>query len=202
MAASLAIIVATEFAAMGLTQLFSIPTLPMVGFTRTVQIAVLCWVVFKHEGSLRAIGWEPSSWITGLKKGALWSMGFGAIAGIAMLAIYLTGSNPLLMIKQKLPSNSFDLILYILIGGLIAPVAEEVCFRGILYTFFRRWGIIAAIIISTTIFVILHSFQGIPYTQIVGGVVFAIAYETSRNLMVPIFIHCTGNIAIFTLSLP
>jgi membrane protease YdiL (CAAX protease family) len=87
------------------------------------------------------------------------------------------------------------------VGGLIAPVAEELCFRGIVYSFFRRWGILIALVASTALFVALHTFQGLPVVQIVGGIVFAIAYETTGNLMVPITIHCLGNITIFTLSL-
>jgi len=87
------------------------------------------------------------------------------------------------------------------VGGFIAPVAEELCFRGILYTYFRRWGIILALVASTIIFVVLHATHGLPVTQIVGGIVFAVAYEISHNLMVPITIHALGNLAIFSLSL-
>jgi membrane protease YdiL (CAAX protease family) len=44
--------------------------------------------------------------------------------------------------------------------------------------------------------------HGFPLTQLVGGILFALSYEYSGNLMVPITIHATGNLAIFTLSLP
>ena len=40
----------------------------------------------------------------------------------------------------------------------------------------------------------------LPLTQIVGGIVFAIAYEKEKNLMVPVTIHCLGNLAIFSLT--
>jgi len=42
---------------------------------------------------------------------------------------------------------------------------------------------------------------GIPLPQVVGGLVFAVAYEIEESLMVPIIIHVLGNLAIFTLSL-
>jgi hypothetical protein len=35
----------------------------------------------------------------------------------------------------------------------------------------------------------------------VGGIIFALAYEIERSLMVPVTIHVLGNMAIFTLSL-
>ena len=38
-------------------------------------------------------------------------------------------------------------------------------------------------------------------TQAIGGVVFAVSYELEKNLLVPITIHCLGNMAIFLLPL-
>jgi len=42
-----------------------------------------------------------------------------------------------------------------------------------------------------------HSFV----TQMVGGILFTVAYEVEGSLMVPITIHILGNMDIFTLSL-
>jgi membrane protease YdiL (CAAX protease family) len=88
------------------------------------------------------------------------------------------------------------------VGGVVSPIAEEVFFRGILYGFLRRWGVLVAVVGSTVIFVLAHPIiSGIRLTQIVGGLVFAVAYEVEGNLMVPITIHALGNLAIFSLSL-
>jgi hypothetical protein len=38
-------------------------------------------------------------------------------------------------------------------------------------------------------------------TQIIGGVLFAVAYELEGSLFVPITIHALGNLAIFGSSL-
>ena len=35
----------------------------------------------------------------------------------------------------------------------------------------------------------------------IGGILFAVAYEMEKNLLVPITIHVLGNLAIFTLAL-
>jgi len=91
-------------------------------------------------------------------------------------------------------------LIYLVIGGVIGPVAEEIFFRGILYGFFRRWGVYAAVALSTSLFVLPHlTGDSLPFTQIVGGIVFAAAYERENNLMVPITIHCLGNLAIFSI---
>jgi hypothetical protein len=56
------------------------------------------------------------------------------------------------------------------------------------------------IFISTALFAAFH-LQTVPVTQIVGGLVFAVAYHTSNSLVTPIVIHMLGNLAIFGLSL-
>ena len=104
--------------------------------------------------------------------------------------------------QTRLPEKASEIALFFIVGGVIGPIAEELFFRGILYSFLRRWGVLAALLISTTVFVFAHPFfPKIPITQIVGGIVFALAYETEKNLMAPIVIHVLGNMAIFTLSL-
>jgi hypothetical protein len=92
-----------------------------------------------------------------------------------------------------------------LVGGIIGPIAEEIFFRGILYGYFRRWGVLPALVVSTGIFALVHLLigpvQGFAVIQTVGGVVFAVSYELEKNLMVPITVHCLGNMAIFSLPL-
>ena len=66
-----------------------------------------------------------------------------------------------------------------------------------------RWGIPFAVLLSTLLFVMPHapSFgSAIPITQLIGGILFAVSYEVEKNLLVPITIHCLGNLAIFTLA--
>jgi uncharacterized protein len=172
-----------------------------LGGLRLVQIGALLWIVVKLENGLAVIGWQFSGWLQGLKKGAVWSAGFGLIAGCAMLVLYWTGRNPWAMVQTPMPEEGVDLAAYLLVGGCIAPVAEELCFRGVLYTYFRQWGVVPALLGSTALFVVLHSTRSVPVTQTIGGIVFAISYEMSGNLMVPMTIHALGNLAIFSLSL-
>lgn len=198
---SLSLILTTELLGWWIIKLSNMAPLAVIGLIRIIQIGALGWLVAIQDGGLAAIGLAPVSWIPGLKKGALWSLCFGAVTIIAMAATYFFGKNPLHMLKSPLPADTWQIALFFAVGGLIAPVAEEICFRGIVYGFFRRWGMIIALIASTFIFVGLHSFNGVPLIQIVGGIVFAIAYETSGNLVVPITIHCLANTAIFSISL-
>jgi len=200
--ATLAVLIATEAAAGWLLQHVEVSPLAMLGLTRLCQIVLLLILIVRLEGGLAAIGWGTASWGAGLIKGAWWSLGFALAAALGMAVISLTGNDPFAPLHTPLPASHMETALFFLVGGWVAPLAEEICFRGVLYTFFRRWGVWVALIVSTAIFVALHSVHGLPVTQVVGGIVFALAYETSRNLMVPLTIHVLGNTAIFALSLP
>lgn len=194
-----AAVLATELAAGWMGQYA--PPLAVIGLVRMIQAGAIIYLILVLEGGLDVVGFAPHSWFTGIKVGAIWSLGFAIAAGVGMAVLYWAGENPIAMLRFKLPSGAVALIVFFLVGGVIAPLAEEICFRGVLYTYFRRWGVLLALVASTAIFVALHAVKGIPITQIVGGIVFAIAYETSGNLMAAVVIHMLGNLAIFSLSL-
>jgi membrane protease YdiL (CAAX protease family) len=172
-----------------------------LGVARLLELGLIVWIVNVVEGSVTSIGLDRARWSAGLKKGLLWSGGFGALSGIVFAVLFMAGINPLSMIRTSLPKNSANLLLYFLVGGIVAPVAEELFFRGILYGFLRRWGIAVALVLSTAAFAFTHGLgHGFPLVQAIGGILFAAAYEIEKNLAVPITIHCLGNLAIFALS--
>ena len=163
---------------------------------------MIVMIVLIREGGLSSIGLSLPKTLPGLKRGLIWSAGFGLITLLGFALIFAIGLNPLTLIHTHLPAKPGDILLFFIVGGLIGPVAEEVFFRGVIYGFLRRWGAPAAIILSTLLFVLAHPvFPAIPVTQMVGGLLFAVAYEVEKNLMVPITIHVSGNMAIFAFSL-
>ncbi len=174
----------------------------ILGGARLLEILLIILIVAAWGKGLSSIGLDPSEMVSGLKKGLIWSAGFGAITIIACVGLFAASINPLTFIRAQIPTQTSDLIFFFIVGGLFGPVAEELFFRGILYGFLRRWGVIVAILLSTLIFVLCHPIhQGIPVTRLLGGIIFAVAYEISGSLIVPITIHALGNLAIFTLSL-
>jgi membrane protease YdiL (CAAX protease family) len=175
-----------------------------VGLARLAEIIFLLAVICFREGRLANIGLSSPQIYRGLKRGLIWAISFGAAAGAVLFISYLAGVKVTALFRMQLPSESNRLITFLLVGALIGPVAEEIFFRGILYGFFRRWGIPAAVLLSTLLFVLPHSHSpglAIPVTQLIGGILFAVAYEIEKNLLVPITIHSLGNLAIFILSL-
>ena len=173
-----------------------------IGVARLFEIILISLIILIWEKGLLSIGLARSKMIPGLKKGLIWSASFGVLALFGFIVLYIADVNFLPLIRTPLPTKQNDILFLFLIGGIVAPVAEEIFFRGVLYGFFRRWGVIMALVLSTLVFVLAHPIgHSLPVIQLVGGILFAIAYEVERSLLVPITIHAIGNISIFTLSL-
>jgi membrane protease YdiL (CAAX protease family) len=196
-------IAVVELAARMLISSDLLPPLAGVGLARVAEIFFLLTLITIREKRLSIIGLASTTIYRGLKRGLIWSISFGAGAVIVLFIIYLAGIKVSALFRMQLPTESSRLITFLLAGVLIGPIAEEIFFRGILYGYFRRWGIPFAVILSTLLFVLPHSPSSgpaIPITQLIGGILFAVSYEIEKNLLVPITIHSLGNLAIFTLA--
>jgi len=177
-------------------------SLVTLGLGRMVEAILILFIVSKFGEGWSSIGLGRSRLDFGLKRGLMWSAGFGIAAALAISVMFFAGIKPMAFFRASLPKDALQLTLFFVVGGVIGPIAEEFFFRGVLYGFFRRWGVAMAVILSTGLFVLPHiRAQTIPLTQAVGGLVFAAAYEIEHNLLVPITIHVLGNLALFALSL-
>jgi membrane protease YdiL (CAAX protease family) len=180
------------------------PSNPMLllGMIRVLETALLLSAAVISGNGLSSLGLARSGVISGFARGLLWSFGFGLSALGVFLILYAFGVNGMALIHTRLPESPGAIGLLFLVGGLVGPAAEELFFRGILYGFFRRWGVFVALTVSTLVFVLAHpGFPHIPFTQVVGGIVFAAAYEIEGSLAAPLTIHILGNTAIFALSM-
>ena len=172
-----------------------------LGLVRSFEAMVIIGLLAKTRSGLSPMGVVHSRWQRGIVRGAWWAAGCGTLTLLLCGLGQLLGLFSIDVFQIVLPENGADRVLFFMVGGLVAPVAEELFFRGLVYNFFRRWGWSLALILSTALFVWSHATHGLPFTQLIGGIVFAAAYEIEKNLMVPIIIHSSGNLAIFTLSL-
>ena len=200
---SLAAIVSVEWSLRVVVSKGLFDSMVTLGAARLLEIILVILVLLIWGRGVSSVGLAPSRIIPGLKKGLVWSAGFGIVAFFAFVVLYVAGVNALILMQARLPTRLGEIILFFFIGGILAPIAEEIFFRGMLYGFFRRWGVLLAVALSTLLFVVAHpmSHQGVFVPQVVGGIVFAVAYEVEGSLLVPITIHVLGNMAIFTLSL-
>ncbi|MFW6333946.1 MAG: CPBP family intramembrane glutamic endopeptidase [Desulfosalsimonas sp.] len=174
--------------------------LAAAAIARTLDAAVLMAAAFGLSKSAGLPGISPPAVWQGAVRGILWSAGFGCAAAAAGAVLYSTGFEPLKMISVDLPGSPTRLLVFIAVGGIVSPFAEELIFRGAVFGVLRRYGALAAVAGSSIVFAAAHHGTGLPVTQTVGGVVFALAYEIEKNLLVPVAIHISGNLALFALG--
>jgi membrane protease YdiL (CAAX protease family) len=193
-------VVAVESLARWVIAQMGIDPLVGVGLARLVDIAWMGMIISRCPRGWSQTGLATAGWSSGLIKGLVWSAGFGILAVIGCALLHLAGFDPLRIIRPGPPALSPQPTLLFLVGGFIAPIAEEIYFRGLMYGYCRRWGFLPALFLSTLVFTLLHgSAPGAPIPQLVGGIVFTTAYEIEKSLLVPILIHILGNTAIFSI---
>jgi membrane protease YdiL (CAAX protease family) len=199
---ALLVVVALEALARPLLPEGPVMRLAATGVMRAVEAFGLLWWISRLPQGLAAIGLDGARWRVGIRTGAIWSVVFALAAVVAGAAAYFAFSiHPLTLVRVPLPPDPVAAGVFVLIAGLVSPIAEEIVFRGILFNLLRRWGAAAAIVGTTMLFTAAHFSQGFPLVQLIGGFVFAVAMESSRSLLTPIIIHVLGNLAIYGLSI-
>jgi membrane protease YdiL (CAAX protease family) len=85
---------------------------------------------------------------------------------------------------------------------VLAPVFEEIIFRGVLYGSLRaRWGVGPSIVISALVFALAHGYGSAGFASVfLSGALWAWSYERTRSLLPAIAAHMANNAAVgFTL---
>jgi membrane protease YdiL (CAAX protease family) len=168
--------------------------------------SVWAFGVLRRKVSWRSFGLVPlpdDLWRTALIGTAL-AIGilpFRMLAGGLALGIeYLVnGEITSLAMREGLFSVGFDTwygALLLIIGiGVLAPIAEELFFRGLLYDFFRqKTGVRGAILISSTLFGLAHfDSLAVVLSSFVMGLAMAYAVERTHSLWISIFMHVATN---------
>ena len=128
-------------------------------------------------------------------KGWLMIIPFVLLVSIIMNSLIdnQNGSNPLLDIVLK-NDNYFSLILLFFTTTILAPLFEEIIFRGVLLPILSRdFGIILGIVISAFIFAIAHlSISEMP-PLLVLGIGLGITRLVSGSLLSSVIMHSLWN---------
>ncbi len=164
--------------------------------------SVLAVGVARGKLSLREMGFIPprirAGWVVGAIALSLALLPARGMIGV--VAQYLaSGSlggmeNRLAVIAPE--SFTWGGFLVTLIGaGILVPMAEELFFRGALFTWFRqRYNFPIAMFASSLLFAFGHiDAIGVVAASFVLGVANAWAFEKSKSLWAPILMHITTN---------
>lgn len=83
---------------------------------------------------------------------------------------------------------------------VLAPLWEELFFRGYVYNAFRsRWGVPFGMVTSATLFALLHGVLILFPTILLTGIVFTYIYHKSGSLLASIVSHAVLNCIVFTI---
>ena len=103
----------------------------------------------------------------------------------------LQGRSDLLMPGLSWPNFLASLIAI----GLLAPIAEELFFRGALFGWLRRrFALWAAVLMSAALFGLAHfDSVGVMISSFIMGVAIALVYDATQSLWTAIAIHAFNN---------
>ena len=92
------------------------------------------------------------------------------------------------------PQSTWALICLLVIGVVVAPVAEEALFRGIILPLLmKRIGAGAAIFVTSLLFAIIHFHLPSIIPLFVLALALSIAYIMTKSIVVPIVMHVFFN---------
>jgi len=181
-----------------------------------VSMQVIVQLIFALEALLLIPAWlfgprrYRLSWaslgLTGTSRGLgaiVAIIGFGLVLVANWAWTLVMGWLDLRLAEQPNPLPYFGggltgLAMALFLGAVVAPVAEEVFFRGFLYPGLKRsWGIGWALVASSAIFAVIHGFSAVIPPIFLIGVVLVVSYEVTRSLWPAIAIHAAMNALAF-----
>ena len=87
-----------------------------------------------------------------------------------------------------------DKLAVIVMAVVVAPVAEEVIFRGYLYPVVKRYaGAFVSIAVTSLLFAVLHGHAASVPALFTLALCLALAYEKTGSLLVPMIMHAVFN---------
>jgi len=96
--------------------------------------------------------------------------------------------------REMLPDTVGGLALATATVVLVAPLAEELLFRGLLYRLARRsWGPWPAAVVSALAFGLVHGEPWYLFGLVGLGMWLAFLYESTGSLLMPVVAHATHN---------
>ena len=134
-------------------------------------------------------------------------LGYLVAALLGLTSLNLSNPNDDLVIQQtKLNPNVMTVV-----SVLLAPVAEEVLFRGVAYGTQRGKSMFLAYLVSVALFAVYHMWSFLldgygwqiflyMLQYVPGGIALAWCYEKSKNIWAPIFLHMAINFITLTIT--
>ena len=179
----------------------------LLAFLTAPSLAGIGWVWF-HAVWREPLGWQrftiqpiSGAWIAiSLLSAVACVFIAAAIAKFSTPFIGPPAGPPLPIRPGEAVATASFVSIFLLSAGLLAPVMEELVFRGVLYVWARRFmGVLPAALIAAAIHALVHFDLGATPSLIVIFVVFAWLYERSGTIWAPIIAHAGHNLIVSVL---
>lgn len=134
--------------------------------------------------------------VTPKKFVAITALGMGSIligSNAAAITNALMDALSLKTSEVSAPEGTFHTIVFLLTYIVIAPVTEEILFRGIILERLRRYGDIFAILSSAMMFSLMHASLQSFLSAFLSGVIFALISIYSGSPLSSMIVHATNN---------
>lgn len=158
---------------------------------------VLLWVRLRHRVGLKALGWNFR--LEDVGSGFLAALlGLGATAAASNLAISLwrAVSNSDVEQPEQLPNSLTGgrVALAVIAVVIVAPIAEELFFRGFLYQALRKWrGVPQGVLLSGLIFAVAHGHPLLIIGIFPLAIILAYLFQRRNSLAAVIAAHAFFN---------
>lgn len=93
-----------------------------------------------------------------------------------------------------------NLIYMILTLGLLAPIAEELLFRGVIFSGLKEKGNKTAVLISSLMFMLVHLNLHQTIYQFILGIILAVVVLYTGNIFASILIHFINNTTVLLIN--
>ncbi|WP_418791740.1 lysostaphin resistance A-like protein [Phosphitispora sp. TUW77] len=158
------------------------------------SVALLTW---RRHGSREDLGLISDNLMQNIFLGLGGGIVLAVVVWIMGLIVFrIFGPPPPQDIEKLLTGlkSGRDLLLPFISVSVLAPLSEEIYFRGMVFPVIRaRYGQAAGMLLSGLIFGALHMdiYRVLPITAM--GFMLAYFYETTGSLITPIVAHCAWN---------
>ncbi len=185
-----------------------LPYLVYMGVFAPSILGVATWITGRHRSNWKSLGFTKD------RLGAC--LGIGFVAGLGTFMVNVALSAVVTQIARGLGYNAdkvsqvsglgeasaWQIVLIVVAVVFVAPVVEEILFRGIFYAGLRkRLGVGGAVLVSAALFGLLH-FQLLGFVPLAAiGVILALLYEQQGSLAAPIVAHVMNNGIIVVITL-
>lgn len=184
--------------------LLAVDAVSLLFITALLQAVLMVAAVLLIAFGLRRAAWRD----LGLGSPLLRHWLLGILGGVAMVTMAFAFGWLLGRYTSDLPTQPMveyvlaystprDILLIGFVVVVLAPLSEELVFRGFIYGGLRkRVGKLLALLLTSLAFAVVHfQFHWAMFSQIMLlGIILALIYEKTRSLIVPILAHSLYNL--------